>query len=93
VRDPEEHVEPAVDHRFDELLLAAEVVIDHPLRDTRPAGDVGDRGSVDPPLGEHVDRRLEQALARALPGEAVLLRGACHARCLPDPFPGCGSIR
>ncbi len=45
-----------------EVLLAAEVVIDHRLVGTRPLGDAVDPGAADSVGGEFKDRRVQQRL-------------------------------
>ena len=53
-------------HRHVQLLLAAEVVVDHPFGGARPLGDLVDPSARITRLGEHLGRHGEQFRASAL---------------------------
>ena len=57
---PLEHVLAGEEH----LALVGEVAEEGPLGEARPARDLGDRGRVEPALGEERQGRRLQALAR-----------------------------
>ena len=63
LEDLERLAEAARDDGDEELLLRPEEPEDVRLRDARPAGDLVGRGAVEPALGEHLQRRVEDLLA------------------------------
>ena len=75
-----EFLDPLVDlgkRGFEEGVLAAEIVVDHPLVHLGEADDLVDRHRVEAVLGEEADRGLQNAAAGAV-GIALNRRGRSH---------------